>query len=109
MNIILLFCLAFHVSHINIQDNYPLATLSSDYGIQIDMDSPLSEVYEIDYKSMGWSSSHASETLSFLNDFSKYLSFEMKGEKLIMILDLNHAETQTWDLVKWNSYLKTIR
>lgn len=91
--------------------NYPDATSTSDAGISLSVDSPLSEKYEIDYSNSGWTLQTAQQAAVYLDEKSDLISIEVDHQnlRLIITLDLDAPKAIYWNLHKWNDHLSEVR
>jgi len=94
----------------NAQSNPP-ATFSSDKGIVLSSQHPLSETYDIDISKQGWTKAQAKEALVYLEDQTEVIGLELDytNKKLILTLELDAREAKGWDFKKWSEHLATIK
>ncbi len=91
--------------------NYPDATSTSDTGITLSVDEPLSEKYEIDYSTLGWNTQTAQQAANYLGEKSDLITVEVDApnSRLILTLDLDAPKAKHWNIHKWNGHLANVR
>ena len=95
----------------SLAQSFPSATSSSDKGIVLTSDSPLVEEYEIDFSTLNWTSEVADQAALYLDKKSTLISVavDYPNSKLILTLNINTPQTNSWGLQAWNNHLATVR
>lgn len=99
----------FPAIHLIGQDSYPKATFSADSGITLDINSQLSDTYEIDIAKLGYSEADATNAVNFIQSKSDRITAKVDyaGKRIIIGLKQDN-EAQAWTLENWNEHLKNV-
>ena len=89
----------------------PSANFSSDSGILLSPDHPLSKTYNIDISSQGWTIEEARTVIVYFTEQSNLIDMELDypSKKVILTLLTDAPEAKGWDIEKWSEHLARIR
>ena len=102
--------LAINSSYAQALPEFSLSTSAADAGISLDKESPLSNQYEMDISSKGWTESQATSIAKSIDVKSDKISLEVDypNQRIILNLNTDTPTTNGWDVLDWDSHLKTI-
>lgn len=100
----------FVTTFVAAQSNPP-ANFSSDSGIMLSTDHPLSNTYDIDISNQGWTLEDARKVIVYFTEQSNLIDLKLDypGKKMILTLMPDAPEAKGWDMEKWSEHLARIR
>lgn len=102
--------LLFQNSELLAQSSLPTATFNSDTGITLDVNSSLSDTYEIDISLFGYSDADATSAAKFIESKSDLLTAksDFANKRIIITLKRTNSNATGWTLADWNNHLKNV-
>ena len=103
--------LGVFISSSALAQSNPEATVSSDNGVTLSVEDPLTEAYDIDISQKGWSLDEAQAAIIYFENKSELIDLELDypNQKLVLTLDLDAPEVTNWNVLTWNEHLVNVR